>query len=184
VAYEPLTKARITSALRRLGELALENENVLEVSLYGGAVFAVLYGSRDTTTEVDAIVHPSQLAARLALRVASEQGLPEDWLNDDVRFFLADKEAKRRLKGDEFGPGLQVSVPTAAYLLAMKLRACCAPLPGNAGDYDDIRFLVQKMEIGALAEVEKIYDRFFPTDLLSEPAREVVRGAIAGTRKL
>jgi hypothetical protein len=149
--YEPLNKDRITGALRRLGELAQEEGTVLELSLYGGAVFTVVYGSRDSTKDIDALVRPSDLARKLAVRVAREQGLQEDWLNDDARYFLSDKEAKCRLKGDEFGQGLRVSVPIAAYLLAMKLQACRAPLPGYAGDYEDIRFLAGKMQISSLA---------------------------------
>jgi hypothetical protein len=176
--YEHLTKVRIISALRRLGELAQAEGAVLEVSLYGGAVFTAVYGSRDSTRNVDAVVHPSEKAKSLAAQVSRELGLAEDWLNDDVRFFLAEKEAKRRLKGDEFGPGLQVSVPTASYLLAMKLRACRAPRPGFAGDHGDIQFLVQKMEIGSVADAEKIYDRFFPHDALSNDARDVLRKVI------
>ncbi len=176
--YEALSKPRITNALRRLGELAQAEGSILELSLYGGAVFTLVYGSRDSTKDVDAIVRPSELARKLAARVAGEQDLPEDWINDDVRFFLADNEAKRRLKGDEFGAGLQVSVPTAAYLLAMKLRACRAPRPGFAGDQEDIQFLLRKMDITSPSEVEKIYDRFFPHDVLSEAAMELVRRAV------
>ena len=176
--YKNLDKIQITRALRRLGELAQEAGSILEMSLYGGAVFTVVYGSRDSTKDVDAIVHPSDLALKLAGQVAREQELPDNWLNDDVRFFLADKEAKRRLSGVEFGPGLRVSVPTAAYLLAMKLRACRAPLPGREGDYEDIKFLVRKMEIPSLAEVERVFDRFFSQDTLSEAARDVVNQAI------
>ncbi len=176
--YQALTKTQIINALRRLGALAQAEGTVLEVSLYGGAVFTVIYGSRESTKDVDAIVHPSEKAKSLAAQVARELGLPEDWLNDDVRFFLADKEAKRRLKGDEFGPGLQVSVPTAAYLLALKLRACRRPLLGHKGDYEDIQFLVRKMEIGSLDEAEKIYDRFFPNDVMPEDAGELVKRTI------
>ena len=40
--YEPLTKVRLTRALRRLGELAQARKLTLEVSLYGGAVFTLL----------------------------------------------------------------------------------------------------------------------------------------------
>jgi hypothetical protein len=182
--YESLSKQRITSALRRLGELAQEKGAVLEVSLYGGGVFTVVYGSRETTKDIDAIVRPTELAQNLAARVASEQNLPDDWINDDVRFFLAENEAKRRLKGDVFGPGLHVSVPTASYLLAMKLRACRAPRPGFAGDHGDIRFLARKMELTSVADAEKIHDRFFPNDSLPEEAREVVQRAISDIRKL
>jgi predicted nucleotidyltransferase len=178
VPYENLNQARITQALRRLGELAHEQKVVLEVSLYGGAVFTLVYGSRDATKDVDAVARPSEIAKKLALKVAQELGLPEDWLNDQVKQFLAEKEAKRRLSEPDFGEGLRISVPTASYLLAMKLRSCRPPLPGYPGDYGDIRFLVQKMGITSVEDAETIHDKFFPQDVLSESAKEVVRGAL------
>lgn len=176
--YENLSRAQITRALRRLGELAHEQKVTLEVSLYGGAVFTLVYGSRDATKDVDAVVRQSEIAKKLALRVAQELNLPEDWLNDQVKQFLAEKEAKRQLTEADFGEGLRVSVPTAAYLLAMKLRACRPPLPGYPGDYGDIRFLVQKMGIPSVEAAEAIHDKFFPHDALSDTAKEVIRGAI------
>ena len=176
--YEPLNRARITQALRRLGELALEQETTLEVSLYGGAVFTLVYGSREATKDVDAVIRQSEIAGILAARVARELELPNDWLNDHVKQFLAEKEAKRELPQSDFGEGLRVSVPTAAYLLAMKLRACRPPLPGYSGDYGDIRFLVGKMEIGSVEAAEAIHDKFFPHDVLSDAAKEVIKSAI------
>lgn len=180
--YESLSRARITQALRRLGELAHEQGITLEVSLYGGAVFTLVYGSRDATKDVDAVVRPSAIAKRLTAKVAKELDLPDDWLNDQVRQFLAEKEAKRLLNKADFGEGLRVSVPTAAYLLAMKLRACRPPLPGYPGDYGDIRFLVQKMGITSVAAAEAIHDKFFPHDVLSDAGREVVRDALRPTQ--
>jgi hypothetical protein len=180
MAFEQMTRTQITKALQRLGELAQFEGTRLEVSLYGGAVFTLVYGSRASTRDVDAIIHPSALAKRLAARVASEQGLAEAWLSDDVRFFLADTEAKRELKGDDFGPGLNISVPTAAYLLAMKMRACRAPLPGNPGDYADIEYLLNKMEISSFAEAEAIFARFFPHDVLPDAARPLIEKTVVG----
>jgi predicted nucleotidyltransferase len=178
VPYEPLSRARITQALRRLGELALAQETTLEVSLYGGAVFTLVYGSREATKDVDAVVRQSEIAGILAARVARELELPDDWLNDHVKQFLAEKEAKRELPQSDFGEGLRVSVPTAAYLLAMKIRACRPPLPGYSGDYGDIRFLVGKMAIGSVEAAEAIHDKFFPHEVLSDAAKEVVKSAI------
>ena len=176
--YEALDRVRITQALRRLGALAREEGVTLEVSLYGGAVFTLVYGSRDATKDVDALVRPAAIAQKLAKKVAVELDLPEDWLNDNVKQFLAKKEAKRELSGDEFGEGLRISVPTAQYLLAMKLRACRPPLPGYAGDYADIRFLVTKMNLKSVEAAETIHDKFFPHDTLSEAAKEVVTSAL------
>jgi len=176
--YVTLSRSRITQALRRLGELARAQGATLEISLYGGAVFTLVYGSRDATKDVDAVVRQDELGRTLSRRVAAELGLPDDWLNDDVKQFLAEKEAKRRLPTNEFGEGLRIVVPTAAYLLAMKLRACRPPLPGYVGDYGDIRFLVRKMGIATVADAEAIHGKFFPHGVLSLEAREVVRTAI------
>lgn len=180
--YENLSRALITQALRRLGELAHEQRITLELSLYGGVVFTLVYGSRDATKDVDAVVRPGEIARKLALKVAKELGLPDDWLNDHVKPFLAEKEAKRQLNEVDFGEGLHVSVPTAVYLLAMKLRACRPPLPGYAGDYGDIRFLVQKMGITSVEAAETIHDKFFPHDVLSDAAKEVVHDAIQSSQ--
>lgn len=180
--YESLSRARITQALRRLGELAHDQKVTLEISLYGGVVFTLVYGSREATKNVDAVIRPSEIAKALAVKVAGELGLPDDWLNDHVKQFLAAKEAKRELPQCDFGEGLRVSVPTAAYLLAMKLRACRPPLPGYAGDYGDIRFLVGKMQIDSVKAAETIHDKFFPHDVLSATAKEVVKAAIKSPR--
>jgi hypothetical protein len=181
--YEALSRARIVQALSRLGELAHQQKVTLEVSLYGGAVFTVVYGSRNATKDVDAVIRQNEIAKRLALQVAKELGLSEDWLNDHVKQFLAEKEAKRRLAESAFGEGIRVSVPTAAYLLAMKLRACRPPLPGYAGDYADIRFLIRKMDIASVEAAEAIHDKFFPHDVLAGAAKEVVRTAIESARE-
>jgi hypothetical protein len=177
--YEPLDKDRLTQALRRLGELAVAGGVELELSLYGGAVFTLVYGSRDSTKDVDALIRPSAVGHRLALRVALELGLPEDWINSDVAQFLSEQEAKRALPAEMFGPGLQVTVPTAAYLLALKLRACRPPLPGYPVDASDIRFLLGKLKLGSREEVDAIFTRFFPHDALTERAREIVETTLA-----
>ena len=176
--YDALTRKRITQALRRLAELAHEKKITLEISLYGGAVFTLVYGSRDATKDVDAVVRQSEVGKALAAQVAAELGLPDDWLNDDVKQFLSEKEAKRNLTEVGFGEGIRIVVPTAAYLLAMKLRACRPPLPGYAGDYGDIRFLVQKMGIRSLGDAEAIHDKFFPHDVLTAAAKEVIKNAL------
>lgn len=148
----------------------------------GGAVFTLVHGSRGATTDFGALVRPAAVEQKLAKKVAAELDLPEDWLNDNVKQFLAEKEAKRELAGDEFGEGLRISVPTAQYLLAMKLRACRPPLPGYTGDYADIRFLVTKMNLKSVEAAEAIHDKFFPHDALSKAAKEVVTSALKSSK--
>ena len=146
--YEPISRRRLIQALRRLGELARAEKLTLEVALYGGAVFTLVYGSRDTTKDVDAVVRPTKIAQTLAARVAQEQGLPGDWLNDQVKQFLSPRGEKRRFSTDELGDGLRISVPTAAYLLALKLRDCRPRLPSYAGDEEDIFFYCATLSHG------------------------------------
>ena len=73
--YVQLNRIRLTAALRRLAELATEEKIVLELSLYGGAVFTLVYGSRESTRDVDGLIRPELEGKRLARRVAQEQDL-------------------------------------------------------------------------------------------------------------
>lgn len=178
VPYESLTRPRLLAALRRLADLAEAEGIVLELSLYGGAVFTLVYGSRETTRDVDGVIRPETEGRRLAARVAREQELPDDWLSADVAQFLAAREEKRRVLEKDFGPGLRVTAPTAAYLLALKLKASRPRLPGYAGDEDDIAFLVRKIRPKSLHEVEELFARFFPDDALPDRTKVLVERVI------
>ncbi len=70
-------------------------------------------------------------------------------------------------------------MPTAAYLLALKLRACRPPLPGYGGDEPDIRFLLEEIRPASRSEVEKLFARFFPRDVLSLRAEEIIDAFLA-----
>jgi hypothetical protein len=178
--YEALTKARLTRALRRLSELATAEGVVLELALYGGAVFTLVYGSRESTKDVDGILKPADIGARLVRAVAREQNLTDDWLNGNVRQFLSAHDQRRPFPTDQFSPGLQITIPTAAYLLALKLNACRQPLPGNIGDEDDIRFLLKKIKPKSVGGVEEIHDRFFHGEGLHRRAIELVEEYLEG----
>lgn len=177
--YEALDQDRLRQALRRLGELARAEGVELELSLYGGVVFTLVYGSRESTKDVDGIIRPPEIGRKLARQVAREQDLPEDWLNGDVAQFLAEREERRPYPKDDLGPGLIVTVPTAAYLLALKLRACRPPLPGYAGDEADILFLLHKIRPASRAEVEQSFARFFPRDALTPRAEDLIDAWLA-----
>lgn len=172
--YENLTKIRLIKALRRLSELATAEGLVLELALYGGAVFTLVYGSRETTKDVDAIIKPAEAGARLVKIVAAEQNLTEDWLNGEVRQFLSHCGERRPYPSQDFAPGLRITIPTAAYLLALKLNACRQPLPGNLGDEADILFLLARIKPTSVAAVEAIHDRFFPGEGLLADVIELI----------
>lgn len=162
-----MKREEILSALRLLGQYAQEEGIKLEVSIYGGAAFILAYNTRDATRDVDAILIPREKGERLVKKVAQEMKLEEDWLNSNVSIFLSPKvEAKRRLFEIENQTGLIVQVPTASYLLAMKALACRKAIGTYQGDMADLAFLIEKMEIQSVEEIQDAIDAFYPDDIV------------------
>jgi hypothetical protein len=158
-----------------------EKENVtLEVSLYGGALMMLAYDARQTTKDVDAIIRPPDVGRRLAAKVAQERGWHDDWLNDDVKQFVSTVETRHAWTPDGLSaPAIKITKPTAKYLLAMKVMACRRSLPGYAGDEADIAFLLRKMELRQLGEVEQIVNLYFPDTVLPATTSAVIEKLLA-----
>jgi hypothetical protein len=180
---EQLTRARIVEALNHLGRHAEMEKVVLEICIYGGSAMMLAYGCRERTRDVDAIIRPAEIAQRLARNVATELNLYPEWLNDNVKRFVSisgtfapleieglEENAKRHLK---------ITRPSASYLLAMKCLACRPALPGYAGDVEDMRFLIRKMNLQSVEQVEEHIARFYPGDALTSRSRELVEKLLA-----
>ena len=170
-----MTKSEIETALGLFSKLA-EGEGIrLEMTLYGGALMLLAYNARPSTKGVDAIVYPTAVARRLASRVATQLGLHDEWLNDDVKQFVSGREAKNDLVIDTVSPlGLHVTRPTAKYLLAMKIMACRKPLPGYEGDFKDIEVLLRVTKLRSVAALQELIDAFFPDTVLTDSVRDVL----------
>ena len=136
----------------------------------------LVYNSRAITKDVDAVIVPEVEGREIVAVVAKEFGFDRDWLNSDVSQFLAPVGAKRPL-AKEF-QGLKVSVPTASYLLALKAMASRRALPGYSGDEADLRFLLRKMNIGTVAEVQSHIDRYFPDDVLPDQHAALIKSIL------
>lgn len=174
-----MNKPTILEALRRLGALAQAEGIRLEVSIYGGAAFLLAYDSREATKDIDALLHPREEGEKLAMRVAHDLDLPEDWLNSEVAQFISPKvESKRRLAEIEAATGLTVHVPGAEYLLAMKALACRRPIGAYRGDLDDLAFLIRKLDIRSLDPIERAIDRFYPDDVIRPADRTLLKSLI------
>jgi len=161
-----LNRKAIMAALEYLNQLCGENEIMLEVSIYGGTAMMLAYDSRNATWDVDAIFHPVEEGQRLVTRVARDLGLHDQWMNNDVKMFVADRESKRQLTEFSAWSHLKISVPVSAYLLAMKAIACRDALPGFEGDQGDLRFLIKKMNIKSVAEIQEVIDKYFENEVL------------------
>jgi hypothetical protein len=179
---ENLTRERIIQALNLLGKKAEAEKVELELCIYGGSAMMLAYGSREKTKDVDAIVRPSEKARCLAQEVAQELSLHESWLNDDVKQFVSDSGtfAPLEIEGLEGAARrhLKITRASASYLLAMKCLSCRSALPGYPGDIEDIRFLIQKMGIRTLGQIDEHIARFYPYDAMTTQARATIEGLL------
>lgn len=173
--YSILSPRRLTRALRRLSELAAADHVTIEVALCHGAVITVVYAAAaNATPTARRVVESSARAAALVRQVSLEQRLPADWLEEDVKFYLALSAARSQPHLHDLGPNLILSVSEPAHLLAMKLYACHASVPPAAADHGDLAFLIERMGLASVEAVEHAYARFFPEHSLAEDVRSLV----------
>ena len=108
-------------------------------------------------------------------RLARENGWQHDWFNDGVAFHLSSL-ADRPRDHLEFGtfprdattPGLVVSVPSADYLLALKLKAARVtdPVRGET-ERLDILNLMKVVGISTADDAIALLGRYFPVSAAS-----------------
>ncbi len=161
----------LVAAFETIGAAALAEGTRLELAVYGGAALMLASNFRFATEDVDiaeiGTAWPDWLTAVVA-EIAARNGWAGDWLNDAVTSHLspsADRAADHIAFGSfpqEGAPGLCVLVPTAPYLLALKLKAMRV-LDAAKGEREaaDIRGLMRTLDVdagGAMA----ILRRYFP----------------------
>ena len=152
-----LSKEQIIECLKQLGE-ALDSEGYQgEILLTGGAVMCLVHEARDATKDIDALYEPKSVINNIAAQIAVERDLPENWLNDGVKGFMsADAEVENYMNLK----GLQVQAVTTEYLLAMKLMSARY----GEKDYDDVKFLFNKLGIVKAGQAFEILERYFPVN--------------------
>lgn len=154
---------RIEQALARLDEV-LDHEHVrAEALVVGGAAMTLLFPTRRSTVDVDAVFAPAQVRDA-AYAVAEELGLPNDWLNDGVKGFLVGDDPSAKVAFA--GTALLVRVASPRYLLAMKLAAARTPI-----DADDILILAEHLGITSAEEALEIVTEYYPPSQLLPKTR-------------
>jgi hypothetical protein len=168
----------LLDAFDRIGRAAALAGTKLQIAVYGGSALMLASNFRFATEDVDVseLEHPlpGWLAA-VVDEIAKENGWLDDWFNDGVAFHLSPL-ADRALDHLEFGtfprdgtpPGLAVSVPSAEYLLALKLKAARVtdPLRGET-ERLDILNLMQVVGISTVEEAIALLGRYFPVSAAS-----------------
>ncbi len=128
-----LDRARLLDAFDRIGAAAIAHGSRLDLAVYGGSALLLASNFRFATEDVDVADvsrdTPSWLQPVIDA-LAAENEWAVDWLNDAVSVHLsplASNTADHAELGSfprGAGPyGLVISVPSAKYLLALKLKA-------------------------------------------------------------
>jgi len=127
-AETPITKENLNTYLKELAKQFRKlNGKAMpaEITLIGGASILINYGFRDSTYDVDALIHASSAMKDAINYVTDTLGLPNGWLNED---FKNTKSYTPRLVHYSkyyrtFSNVLTVRTITGEYLVAMKLMA-------------------------------------------------------------
>ena len=168
----------LLDAFDQIGRAAAQAGTKLQIALYGGSALMLASNFRFATEDVDvsALEHPlPDWLAAVVHEIAKKNEWQDNWFNDGVAFHLS-ALADRAADHLEFGtfprdgspPGLVISVPSAEYLLALKLKAARVmdPVRGET-ERLDIPNLMQVVGISTAEEAIALLGRYFPISAAS-----------------
>ena len=158
---------QIIELLEELGRRLQAREVTGTIYVAGGAAVALEFERRRTTRDIDALFGPAETVREEAANIAAERGLPHNWLSDSVRAFMP--------PGEDAGartfsvPGLDVSVASPRYLLAMKMAA------GRPQDLHDLLLVFRELGITRADEAADIAEEVHgPASVLLPPREELL----------
>jgi hypothetical protein len=168
----------LLDAFDQIGRAAALTGTKLQIAVYGGSALMLASNFRFATEDVDVSQLERPLPRWLAAvvhEIAEKNRWQEDWFNDGVVFHLSSL-ADGALDHLEFGtfprdgssPGLAVSVPSAEYLLALKLKALWVldPVRGEMERLD----ILNPMKVVGISTAEEaiaLLSRYFPVSAAS-----------------
>ena len=168
----------LLDAFDRIGRAAAGAGTRLQIAVYGGSALMLASNFRFATEDADVseLERPiPDWLATIVADIARDNRWADDWFNDGVAFHLSPL-ADRAADHLEFGtfprdgatPGLVVSVPSAEYLLALKLKAMriTDPVRGEA-ERLDILNLMRVVGISSADEAIALLGRYFPASAAS-----------------
>jgi hypothetical protein len=173
----------LLDAFDRIGRAAAQAGTKLQIAVYGGSALMLASNFRFATEDVDVskLEHPLPDWLDTVVReIAQQNSWEEDWFNDGVAFHLsplADGAADHLEFGtfprDSETAGLVVSVPSAEYLLALKLKAfrVLDPLRGET-ERLDILNLMRVVGITTVEDAIALLGRYFPLSAASSEKQQ------------
>lgn len=184
-AEAPITKENLDTYLKELAKQFRKlNGKAMpaEITLIGGASILINYGFRDSTYNVDALIHASSAMKDAINYVTDTLGLPNGWLNED---FKNTKSYTPRLVNYSkyyrtFSNVLTVRTITGEYLVAMKLMA----YRQYKHDISDIVGILREQQISGdpltFDRIDKaVRDLYDSWDSLPENAKSMIESILA-----
>jgi len=163
----------LLKAFDEIGVAAIAVGTRLDIAVFGGSALMLAGNFRFATEDVDIaeISRPwPEWLADVVARIAQRNDWSHEWLNDAVTFHLSpmadpvrDLVAFGTYPRAAASVGLTVFVPTAEYMLALKLKALRIADPAKGGqDMDDVRGLLQVVGVTEVEQAIGILARYFP----------------------
>jgi hypothetical protein len=165
---------QLLAAFNEIGEAAVAANTRLDIVVFGGSALMLASNFRFATEDVDIaeIARPwPDWLSQVVEDIANRNRWSEHWLNDAVNAFLS--PVARPDKDIVFWgtfphaadkTGLTVSVPTARYMLALKLKALrVAKFDKGTNDLADVASLLGVLGIKDVDAAIAVFTEFFPS---------------------
>jgi hypothetical protein len=182
----------LLDAFDQIGRAAVQAGTKLQIAVYGGSALMLASNFRFATEDVDIEEIGRQWPAWLSNvveRIAGENSWSPTWLNDAVTFHLSSlAQADRDLAVFGTFPrlgenvGLCVFVPTARYMLALKLKALrISDFAKGQQDMADVAHLLKVLNLTEIEPAIEILAEFFPNSASdADKQRFVLKRLLAG----
>ena len=174
-----LSREEILTVLREISDELKRHGVKGELCLFGGSVMVLAFAARISTKDVDAIFQPTQAIREAARHVGEEHDFPENWLNDAAKGFVSARHETVAGNLPQF-PNLRLTMPTPEYLLAMKCMASrIGAIETDAGDVNDIIFLIRHLRLKSAREVMELVAAYYPPNRIPVKSQYLVEGLFA-----
>ena len=165
-----LSRDLLEQAFAMFGDLAASEGIVIDIAVYGGSCLLLASNIRDVTRDVDAVFLTERgRGYEIADIVGRKLGLPDDWLNQAVKY-VAPPKGNPQPNLFPFGEypkqgdvGLRVYTPAPEYILAMKLLANRRDDPdGLARDRRDLHLLMRVTGLTTCEQLANLINVCYP----------------------
>ncbi len=177
--FSGLDRDDLISGLRAVVERAHQRGlGPISIRIIGGAAIRLAYFERATTVDIDARIDPNGSLSELIDEIAAERQWPNDWLNSAAQKAGFIPTWGRQVEWmplytDDL---LSIEVASVEALMAMKLRAFERR---GRRDLGDVVGLLALSGASDAAEVEELFEAYFPGDTLQQTTVDFLRATLA-----